>query len=72
MHEVRVQRELIAYIRRHAPSEYATGRAELKREAAELMEGLPNFAARQRVGQIYHQRKCAMVIAMARYISMRP
>lgn len=69
MHEIRVQRELIAYIRRHAPSEYAIWRAELKREFAELMAAMPDDAFRRYYGQQYRNHKAAMVIATARYIS---
>jgi len=70
MHELQVQRTLIAFIKRETPNEWAFLQSELRNEFAELMAGLPSYRARRNLGQIYHQRMAAMVVAMARYLSI--
>lgn len=72
MLNTRAQKVLIAYIRLNAPQEYAVWRAELRNEFADLMACLPTHATRRYFGEIYRQRKAAMVIATARFISMHP
>lgn len=71
MHERRIQRTLIAFLKREAPLEWTAQRAELRRTFAELLAGLPSDSARRDFGWLYAQRKAALVIAMARHISTR-
>jgi hypothetical protein len=70
MRSIKVQRVLIANIRRHALLKWAVLRAELRREFACLVIALPTHASRRRMGKVYRQRKAAIVIATARQISI--
>ncbi|MDQ4418845.1 hypothetical protein OOT33_00085 [Sphingobium sp. DEHP117] len=69
MHQPRIQRTLIAYIKRGAPEEWAVQRVELRRAFTELMACIPSHAARRNFGRIYAQHKAVMVVKTARYIS---
>ncbi|HEX7822828.1 MAG TPA: hypothetical protein VF463_19690 [Sphingobium sp.] len=70
MYELQAQRVLIAYIRRYAPHEYSIWRAELRNDFADVIAALPEGALRVYYGQVYRNRKAAMVIANARYIAV--
>lgn len=71
MHDLRVQRTLITYIRRNRSNAYLIRRADLRREFAYLIAAQPNGPLRTYYGQIYRNRKAAMVITTARTISIR-
>jgi hypothetical protein len=66
-----VQRALIAYLRINTPIEYADRRAFLRREGAILLAPISDDDARRHCGQLYRNRKAAMVIAAARTVSIR-
>jgi len=70
MHELPIQRLLIASIKREMPIEWSVMRSELRKDFAGLMAGLPSYGARRDFGHIYAQRKAAMVIGAARYIAI--
>lgn len=69
MFDMAVQRTLIAYLRRVAPWEYEVRRSDLRRQFATKMSAAANIASRRTVAREYHQRKAAMVISMAGYVS---
>lgn len=69
MFDLPVQRTLIAYLRRVAPSEYDVHRSDLRRQFALKMSANTNITARRAIAWEYHQRKAALVISMAGYVS---
>lgn len=69
MHELRVQRTLIAFIKREIPAEWSIMRADLRHEFALFMDAMPNQVCREHFGHMYHQRKAALVVRVARHLA---